>query len=538
MSNNLLKAPQRSAWVRIASTLPEILRAASIAVATFLIVSFIVVSLKRAVYPYELEWMEGGSVDHVRWLLSGHRLYAHPTLAFIPYAYTPLYYYLGAALCWIVGVGFWPLRALSIVSTLLTAGIIFRLLRHETKNNLAAFWGAAFYLGTYSLAGYWFDLGRVDALEILFIALAVDSTRRGGAGPSALAAGVWLSLGVLTKQTAVVGILPIGLYLFIGSRKRLGYFLLGIAVVGCGGLLFLDHVHDGWLRYYTFTLLSGHDTEPSAYWGFWRADVNRLMPLAVMMVISGWLWRRNRGTHGASLWFYETLTLALLVASYASRLHAGAANNVLMPALLGGALGLGLATHVFGAAWDSVDCRAAREPLPLARRVVFYALVLLQFSLLAYAPWNHVPSASDKAGGDAFVKLLRGLNGDAYVIDHGYYAALAGKQTFAQGMALADVIRGDRGPVSRELVNELALAIRTQRFGAVVVGTVVPDTIDPFNSLWKDGLQLASIPDTIAEDLQTWYSPAGRLFGDTVAFTPVVGWRRRPAVVLLPKPVP
>jgi len=481
--------------------------------------------------------MEGGSVDHVRWLLSGHRLYVHPTLAFIPYVYTPLYYYIATALCWTVGLGFGPLRVLSIVSTLLTAVIIFRLLRHETNNNLAAYWGASFYLGTYSLAGYWFDLGRVDALEILFVVLAVDCARRGESVLSALAAGVWLSLGVLTKQTAVAGALPIGLYLLIQSRKRLGYFLLGLALVGCGGFFCLDYAHDGWLRYYTFTLLLGHETEPSAYWGFWRADVNRLLPVAVMMVISGWLWRRNRRLFHVRLWFYETLTVVFLAVSYSSRIHSGGANNVMMPAFLGGALGFGLATHVLRAAWDSADCRAVHGPLPLARRIGFYALALLQFSVLAYAPWRHVPSASDKAGGDAFVKLLRGLHGDVYAIDHGYYASLAGKQTFAQGMALVDVIRGDRGPVGRELLNELASAVRAQRFGAVVVGTVVPEHIDPSNLGWKDGIHLASIPESIVEDLERWYSPALHLFGNTVAFTPVAGWRRRPAVVYLPKHV-
>ena len=60
----------------------------------------------RARYPFELEWMEGGVLDHVRVVLSGQPLYRAPSVEFTPFIYTPFYYAVCAALARVFGVGF------------------------------------------------------------------------------------------------------------------------------------------------------------------------------------------------------------------------------------------------------------------------------------------------------------------------------------------------------------------------------------------------------------------------------------------------
>ena len=43
------------------------------------------IAILRMRYPFELEWMEGGMVDHVGRLLSGRPWYAKPSLYFVSY---------------------------------------------------------------------------------------------------------------------------------------------------------------------------------------------------------------------------------------------------------------------------------------------------------------------------------------------------------------------------------------------------------------------------------------------------------------------
>ncbi|MFN3781621.1 MAG: hypothetical protein ACK4SO_05555, partial [Candidatus Kapaibacteriota bacterium] len=56
------------------------------------------VMFSRLQYPYQLEWMEGGEVEHIQRLLDGKKIYCEPSMEFIPYIYTPFYYYIGVGL--------------------------------------------------------------------------------------------------------------------------------------------------------------------------------------------------------------------------------------------------------------------------------------------------------------------------------------------------------------------------------------------------------------------------------------------------------
>ena len=41
---------------------------------------YLVLAVIHLSYPFELEWMEGGMVDHVRRVLAGQKLYVKPTI--------------------------------------------------------------------------------------------------------------------------------------------------------------------------------------------------------------------------------------------------------------------------------------------------------------------------------------------------------------------------------------------------------------------------------------------------------------------------
>ena len=65
--------------------------------------AYVAIALTRMGYPFELEWMEGGVVDHVRRILDGHPLYVEPTLGFTPFIYPPLYFYAAAFVSRLMG---------------------------------------------------------------------------------------------------------------------------------------------------------------------------------------------------------------------------------------------------------------------------------------------------------------------------------------------------------------------------------------------------------------------------------------------------
>jgi hypothetical protein len=356
---------------------------------------------------------------------------------------------------------------------------------------------------------------------------------------------LWVGLAALTKQTAVAAVLPIGGYLLIRSRARLLVFLVTVGVVGGGGFAILDRLNDGWLRYYTITLPSHHETNAAAYLDFWTQDVSRLLPLGLAALAIGWLARRCDDLPRSALSFYGIVFVVFLGVSYSSRIHAGGARNVVMPAFFAGALLFAIAVHaaaalVEGRGQASKADDPARAARPSAFGIGLHLFTLLQLSLLLYLPWRQLPSSSDRRAGAAFIALLGRLPGDVYVMDHGWYAALAGKPTFAQGMALLDVLRGDRGPVGQQLASELASAVRARRFGAIVVGTTVPTRDAPGDAsarrdaLWNNGILLPWMPADFVEALRTEYQPAAHLYRDSRDFAPVVGWRRRPAVVYVP----
>ena len=84
------------------------LRALVVAGSAGYLVLYAVLAALRVRYPFDLEWLEGAMVDHVRMILDGRPLYPPPTLDFIPLTYTPGYFYAAAALCKIVGLGVVP----------------------------------------------------------------------------------------------------------------------------------------------------------------------------------------------------------------------------------------------------------------------------------------------------------------------------------------------------------------------------------------------------------------------------------------------
>ena len=146
-------------------------------------------------YPFDLEWMEGGTLDVVTRIRAGEPIYRSPSLEYVAYIYTPFYYIATALSSYALGVDLLSARMVSFVATLGTTATIHFLVRHETKSHAWGFVGAGLFLATYDASGKWFHLARVDNLALfgLLASFAILRVASGWPLLPALSAGLGCS---------------------------------------------------------------------------------------------------------------------------------------------------------------------------------------------------------------------------------------------------------------------------------------------------------------------------------------------------------
>ena len=500
----------------------RITRYALILAAVAYLVLYLMIALLRIRYPFELEWMEGGSVDHVRRILAGQKLYVRPTLEFVPYIYTPLYFYVSAAVAVAVGVGFTALRLVSLVASLGCFATIFIMVRRETRDTLAGIVAAGLFAATFRIGGAWFDLARIDSLFLFLLLVGVYVLRFAGPRRSYVLAGLLVSLAFLTKQIALIMLVPLIAWSAVrGIRPRVGrdggseddhralrrsLWFTG-TVVGVTGLttVILNYLHDGWYNYYVFELASHHEIVGSKYIGFWKDDLFLKLPVAVAIAVF-YLLPGAGGTRKPRDFFYPVLLAGMVGGSWISRLHLGGYENVLLPAYAAGAIGFGLGIHKASRLLLSKPVYATK-----VLWIVVCIISLWQFALLRYDPARQLPTGADREAGNRLVGMISKVEGQVLVPDHGYLARMAGKQDCAHRMAMHDVIRGGVAGSKADLIGEIGRALSEKQFGAVILDYEWrPNELDPYYEVRQMG------------------------YPNDEVFMPVTGKRTRPTLMCVP----
>ncbi len=469
---------------------------------------YLAVAVARLRYPFELEWMEGASADAVARVLAGRTLYAAPSLAFVPLNYPPVYFYLAAAVSKLTGPGLLPLRLVSLLSSLGCMGVLFAMARREAGTAHAGLLAAGLFAATFRVAGAWFDIARVDSLFLFLFLCAMALVRFGGAGVRAqVLAGLCLALSFFTKQGALAA-LPVMLLCLLPGRRRM-VFLATAAVAMAGGTLLLDRLHAGWYRYFLYELPARHAWNAAAAATFALRDLLRPLPIACLLALIP-AWASRRREEGRDGLFFVALALGSVGISGLSRLQPGGWDNVLMPAYASLALLFALGAE------------AARRPPGAGDRggprVLVNLACAVQLVMLAYNPGAQIPTARDRAAGEALVRALSAVKGEVFVPYHGYLPTLAGKRGYAHIWGMDDVIERDpvRGGVLRD---EVVAALRERRFAAVVVES---DMIE--SRSW------------LLDEAERDYARATPAVADRGAFWPVTGIRTRPEWIYLPRP--
>jgi hypothetical protein len=141
--------------------------------------------------------------------------------------------------------------------------------------------------------------------------------------------------------------------------------------------------------------------------------------------------------------------------------------------------------------------------------LLVYALCLAQFVALAYDPRAQLPTAADEAAGWAFVQRIRAIDGDVWLLHHGYLGRLAGKRPHTTVHHFWDVHGEPRDAFRREMADRLCRG----EFAAVII-----DSKGPFS-----------------REVSHSYAPAP-VWSDQSVFLTITGTRGRPEVLWTRKP--
>jgi hypothetical protein len=418
------------------------------------------VALRSLGYTHVLEWMEGGTLDVVQRVREQAPLYTAPSVDYVPYIYTPLYYYVVAALSSLLGLSFFTARLCSFACTVATLGVIYTLVTRDTQRRPLGLAAATLYLGSFEAVGCWFHLARVDSLYVLLLALVLLLVREQGSIARDVTCGVLMVCAVLTKQSALPVLGCVGVALAWSAPRRAALIgavsLLGLSLC----IVLLEKSSDGHFLFYAWQVPRGHPLASRNVLGFWTRDLLPAWPLLACSLVplvsahAGWPRR-----------FAVASFVGLVGSAWMSRAHSGGAENTLMPAFLA------LSVH---APWGLrlLAERFAQEP---ARRRIAWplvaALLWAQLFLLGAPSMRSVPTATDQRAAARFVSYLASVEGDVLMPDLRFVQTQANKRSYGLGMAAADVLRSRtvKKRVKQALRSSIRKAIVSRRFAQILL---------------------------------------------------------------------
>ncbi len=431
-------------------------RVGLVALSVVYIAMFVVLAAIRSRFPFELEWMEGGLVDEIGRVLAGEKIYVKPSVEFVPFIYTPLYFYVSAAFAKVLGHGFFAPRLVSILCTLGVMGMIARHVKRETGNLAMGVVGAGLYAATFHRTAQLMDIVRTDGLFVLLILIGIDRLRAGPERRARITAGVVLTLAFLAKQSALPIIAALTVYVLLEDRRQAWPFLVASAGGIIASVLVLDQIHEGWFRYYVFELPASHPLVPPFVTRFWIDDIFGTLGVAVGAAAYVLFSDDALEAPARKLWAFA---LAGVVAcSYSGRLHFGGWSNVLLPTYAVLAIFFGIAVH-------ALSTRAETHQSKLARAV--FVAAAAQLLMLAYDPATTLPTKRERLAREHLLARIKSIPGDAWIPTHGHLSVMAGKKAWVHQMAVDDIIRQEN-PIASELRADIADALRRKQFKLVI----------------------------------------------------------------------
>jgi hypothetical protein len=442
---------------------------------------FLALACIRLRFPYELEWIEGAKIDEMRWILAGRPIYGPPDIHFVPFAYTPLFFYLSAGLMKWMGIGFTAPRLISILSAAGCFLLIYLIVHNDGDHPIPGIIAAGIYAACFALTGAWMDLAKVDSLFMLLILAAFYTDQKQSGVFMAAISGALFALAYFTKQLALPVILIFAPISMVISRGKTWLTWLTAFILGVSTWLIMDYSSQGWFSFYTLRAITGH-TLVSGWLIFWRLILSKLWPASLMILIllfygrgKTWPWRRQVSEY---TWLILGFSFTLILTSWSIFFKIWTYNNDLMPACAGIAMLTGLgARETFSRGGYNPDIPKKARP---SLETVTISLLVIQFICLAYNPIELIPNSKIYQKTEKFITRLETLPGDVFSYNHGFVNYLAGKTTYLHATPLADVTIGpfplgsdsnQRQEKAKQMFNQ---AVTGQLFDWVIIDKFQP----------------------------------------------------------------
>lgn len=424
---------------------------------------FYLIAYRRFRFPLELEWAEGGVMDMVRRLVSHQPLYVAPTKDFIPFMYTPGYYYVSFALGHFTGMDLMTLRLVSIAATTGCLAMIFAYVRRSTGDLFAAWVSSGVFAALYGQASGWFDLARVDMLYLFFLLVAIYLSRRGWPIWAAIA----FAIAFQTKQSGLI----VAAFVLAHETRRPRKLLQGLGVftvLAGGSALLLNWQSHGWYRYHTVFLPGHHVWIPRKFISFSLHDLIAPLGMTLLLILVAALLASSEGRDqdaeaARNRRFLLFATIGITLGSLTARLHLGGTTNVTLPLYAWICILLGLSLH-------ALKIRAASMPGEMAQilRIGVLAACVVQFAQLEYVPSTYIPSEIQVAEAKEVQRKIEALPGKIFVLHAVIDAGSMDKEGFANSMAVWDVLRADHTTIGQNLRAQLIQSFQNKEYTAIL----------------------------------------------------------------------
>ncbi len=329
--------------------------------------------------------------------------------------------------------------------------MLFVIVRRETHDVVASLLASGLFMATFAVSGAWLDIGRVDAFALCLLLIALYMARHVKTVRGGLVLGVLAFLAFMAKQSDLLAMAPVLIFLLFVRRRPGIAALLTIAGLIVGSSWALDTRTHGWYDYYVFTELTHQGVVSSVWRTFFTRDLWHV-PWVIGLAIFGIALNvRRPGNSSCPTWmFWPVASLGLILSAFVSRLHSGGGEDVLIPAYAGLAI-LGSMGYAVIVKQSKENDGVRNRWKPAAVATALAVIVVVQMAALHYDPARFVPTANDNIAGRSFVDLVRRTPGPVIVSNHPYYDTLAGKASWAQGEAVHDVLRAGPSEARRDL---------------------------------------------------------------------------------------
>jgi hypothetical protein len=432
-------------------------------------------------YPFEIERLEGGAVDHALRVVRGSPIYVRPGPGFIPYNYPPVYFYLASISVSMLDNGFMGARLVSVTGFAAVLFVLVFILKKKGARWPLVLAMTGILAGSARMADSAWTLARVDALAVAFIIVGACLLATSKNKAATVAAALLMAAAFFTKQNALAATAFAGLFLLVKDRKRFWIFLPAAAGAILLSLVVLEIHSGGWFSAYVLRQPVHNRFTPRIAWSFFIEDLGLLWPAAIL--VAGRLILSPEPVRDDKLGFvlaFDWLLLAGVVISWGARFFSGGGSlNNCLPAVV--------CILIFAGA-NLAGATESSSKAGVFWRIFVPVLLIVQLIVLGVDWGEWKPAAASEKAGRELLKELSAVEGPVLIPYHSHYAPMSGHPTTFHMVALRDTQRGGPAVQGGAALAQVLEKIEDRYYEVIVwdsIGPRIPELEDALREHYR-----------------------------------------------------